>query len=243
MTVEEGRAPARRRSYPYMPTSNWRDLRRRFNANPPRGEVDAAYLASVLGITDRAAANVVPSLRDLGLIDPAGRTTDRAMAWREDAQYADVVGQMIEEIYPQALRDVAPPPNPDRETAKRWFMRDLNTGEPQGERLARFYLMLASGNPNAVEEQPGGAGPRAATRRTTGGTAPARGRARTGTARTGTATTPTVTAIPDGVAQTGAATRGPSLHIDIQVHIDPAATADQIDAIFASMARHLYGRE
>ena len=33
----------------------------------------------------------------------------------------------------------------------------------------------------------------------------------------------------------------PSVHIDIQVHIDPSATADQIDQIFASMARHLYG--
>ena len=243
MTMEEGRAPARRRSYPYMPNSNWRDLRRRFNANPPRGDVDAAYLAGVLGITDRAAANVVPSLRDLGLIDQAGRTTDRAMAWRDDAQYAEVVGQMIEEIYPQALRDVAPPPDPNREAAKRWFMRDLNTGEPQGERLARFYVMLASGNPNAAEEQPAGVGPRATTRRATGGTTPGRGRAGTGTARTGTAANSPALATPEGPAQTGAATRGPSLHIDIQVHIDPAATADQIDAIFASMARHLYGRE
>ena len=34
----------------------------------------------------------------------------------------------------------------------------------------------------------------------------------------------------------------PCLHIDIQVHIDPAATAEQIDQIFASMARHLYDR-
>ena len=32
----------------------------------------------------------------------------------------------------------------------------------------------------------------------------------------------------------------PSLHIDIQVHISPDATTDQIDQIFASMAKHLY---
>ena len=32
----------------------------------------------------------------------------------------------------------------------------------------------------------------------------------------------------------------PSLHIDIQVHISPDATSDQIDQIFASMAKHLY---
>ena len=32
----------------------------------------------------------------------------------------------------------------------------------------------------------------------------------------------------------------PSLHIDVQVHIDSSATAEQIDQIFKSMATHLY---
>ena len=35
----------------------------------------------------------------------------------------------------------------------------------------------------------------------------------------------------------------PALHIDIQVHIDPTSSAEQIDQIFASMAKHLYGYE
>lgn len=35
--------------------------------------------------------------------------------------------------------------------------------------------------------------------------------------------------------------QGPTLHIDIQVHISPEASPDQIDQIFASMAKHLYG--
>ena len=40
-----------------------------------------------------------------------------------------------------------------------------------------------------------------------------------------------------------AAAKRPALHIDIQVHIDPTASAEQIDHIFASMARHFYGDE
>lgn len=32
-----------------------------------------------------------------------------------------------------------------------------------------------------------------------------------------------------------------SVHIDFQIHISPEASADQIDQIFASMKRHLYG--
>lgn len=34
---------------------------------------------------------------------------------------------------------------------------------------------------------------------------------------------------------------GPSLHIDVQIHISPEASTTQIDQIFASMAKHLYG--
>lgn len=33
----------------------------------------------------------------------------------------------------------------------------------------------------------------------------------------------------------------PSVHIDIQIHISPEASGDQIDRIFKSMAKHLYG--
>jgi Family of unknown function (DUF5343) len=33
----------------------------------------------------------------------------------------------------------------------------------------------------------------------------------------------------------------PSVHIDIQIHISPEASSDQIDQIFKSMAKHLYG--
>lgn len=33
----------------------------------------------------------------------------------------------------------------------------------------------------------------------------------------------------------------PSVHMDIQIHISPEASIDQIDQIFKSMAKHLYG--
>jgi hypothetical protein len=34
----------------------------------------------------------------------------------------------------------------------------------------------------------------------------------------------------------------PNVHIDINIHIDQTASAEQIEQVFASMARHLYGR-
>ena len=75
----------------------------------------------------------------------------------------------------------------------------------------------------------------------------------------GLSTTPRVLSSPDGAKQvaqtaeraapaeetpvrTGQST-GPSIHIDVQVHIDSNASAEQIDQIFTSMARHLYRPE
>jgi hypothetical protein len=48
----------------------------------------------------------------------------------------------------------------------------------------------------------------------------------------GKAATPPVANQPGG---------GPSVHIDIQIHIAPEASVDQIDQIFRSMSKHLYG--
>lgn len=44
-----------------------------------------------------------------------------------------------------------------------------------------------------------------------------------------------------GTSGTGRSATGPTLHIDMQIHISPEASADQIEQIFASMAKHLYG--
>ena len=49
--------------------------------------------------------------------------------------------------------------------------------------------------------------------------------------------------VAEGNAKVAISTNRPALHIDIQVHIDPTSNAEQIDQIFASMAKHLYGNE
>lgn len=47
--------------------------------------------------------------------------------------------------------------------------------------------------------------------------------------------------VPGGRANPPALPGGPALHIDIQIHISPESSAQQIDKIFESMAKHLYG--
>jgi hypothetical protein len=48
------------------------------------------------------------------------------------------------------------------------------------------------------------------------------------------------TSKPKGLAEPQT-TDQPSVHIDFQIHISPEASPEQIDQIFASMRRHLYG--
>jgi hypothetical protein len=55
---------------------------------------------------------------------------------------------------------------------------------------------------------------------------------------TGPLHTPVVTS---PSAEAVRASGGPALHIDVQIHISPEASIEQIDQIFSSMAKHLYG--
>ena len=48
---------------------------------------------------------------------------------------------------------------------------------------------------------------------------------------------------PNSLAEGAVKPNDPSVHIDIQIHIDSSATSEQIDQLFESMARHLYRRE
>ena len=225
---------ADRPSFPSIPAKNWWDLRQRFRTSPPR-EVNAAYLSAVLGLQEKAAANLVPSLRTVGLIDDSGKPTERAGRWRDDEHYPEVTREIISEVYPQALLDVAPPDNPDPVAVKRWFMRETGTGEGRANILSAFYRLLAAGDPAGRDEAPKRA---AAERQASTG----RGQTRQSTPRR-TSKDDTDTAgsrdAADGVGKTPL----PSLSVAVQVYIDKDMTAEQVDHVFASMARHLYGKQ
>jgi hypothetical protein len=48
-------------------------------------------------------------------------------------------------------------------------------------------------------------------------------------------------AAPPIAAHNSPSAKHPAVHIDIQIHISPESSAEQIDKIFESMAKHLYG--
>jgi len=231
-----------RRSFPSIPASAWWDLRRRFQQAVPR-QVDSDYLQSVLGIGPGHANNLMSPLRAVGLIDGEDRPTEAAQAWRSNEEYAVVCRQMLENIYPSQLRDALPPPAPNKDAVERWFMRNTGVGQGAARKMGTFYRLLAEADPaaqdrvSAPEDRPQRSAPRAAAE-PPGRTAPRASRA---------GAVARAQAQPQGASRDlgqaeGAGGGRPSLHIDVQVHIPTDASAEQIDRIFESMARHLYGQ-
>lgn len=228
-----------RRAYPKIPARNWYDLRRRMKQALPSA-ITVDYLQSVLGLEAPSARNLMAPLRAVGLIDDEGRLTDLAHEWRTDEGYPDACAKMLRTVYPQDLLAAFPAPEPDRDGLGRWFMRNARVGEGAAKQLGAFYLMLAS--PTLENNQEGRTSkPRDAELRSRDGvSAAAATPERRRRVQEGIASRPQP---PEPKAPAQPPVGGPSVHIDVQIHIDPNASADQIDQIFASMARHLYGRE
>ena len=221
-----------KRVFPIISSRAWWDLRRAFSRSLP-GEVNARYLATVLDMSERAAANVLPNLRRVGLVDDAGAPTERAVLWRDDAHYPEVCSAIVGDVYPKQLTDALPPPDPDRERVTSWFARETRTGEAASSQMGRLYILLTQRDVRMGEERladlPVGG--------KSGGGAPRKpappGRSREDQAAV--AAEKRAPEVPKGLA--------PDVHIDIQVHIDASASPEQIEQIFKSMAKHLYGRE
>ncbi len=214
------------RGFPMIPARIWWELRAKAKRSPPP-EITASYVATACGISEKAAANVVPHLRRVGLIEKdSNKTTPRLFDWREDESYAKVCADVLKELYPAELRDALPPPDPDRSQAERWFARKTQTGESSSKQMASFYALVAKADVRESEQGEGEGGaprprPRPAPREPP---APKRRNE---------------TSAPDR-NDVRPKTHVPAMHIDIQIHISPQSSPEQIDAIFASMARHLY---
>jgi hypothetical protein len=229
-------------TYPSLPARTWWDLRRRFQQSPP-SKVDSDYLQTVLSIQEKHAANLTGPLTQLGLIDDNGQPTPVAEDWRHDETYPEACKKILENVYPPALREALPPPKPDRGELEKWFARNARVGTAAAGKMATTYLVIAAADPSgSVQQQPqrsrdsGNGAKRRAARKPEPARRPAAPATTEAAASEAVSATGTAAAAPNGAIE------GPSVHVDVQVHISPDATADQIDAIFASMAKHLYAK-
>lgn len=216
-------------TYPILAEKAWWELRKKFHQSLPISGVTISYLSTALSLGQKAAGNVRPTLRRLGLIDDEGIITDRAKKWRDNEQYAEVCDEIRTELYPQELRDLFPSPTEDdREAIRRWFANRASVGAAASKMMASFYILLSEANPLAAVEVI--RAPRVAKPKK-----PERVKPET--------KKPTKEAPSSEVEkETGDIERVlglPSININIEVHISSDADTTQIDQIFASMAKHL----
>ncbi|MHB1684163.1 MAG: DUF5343 domain-containing protein [Bacilli bacterium] len=231
-------------TYPRIPEKNWWALRAQFMKTIP-GSVTNTYLKSLLGLSsEKSAANLIPPLRQLGLIDAEGKPTPRANDWRTDSKYDAVCESIVRELYPRELIDLYSGSELDTEACKGWFLHTAALGGGAARQCAAMYVLLNTPIDKVDDDtkvaKPVSAKPKRAesphklniSRNIK--TAPQE-KPQEEVSKVTSAITPSPS------VESGNLLR-PSVHIDLQIHISPEADATQIDSIFASMAKHLYSK-
>jgi hypothetical protein len=210
-------------TFPLIPATHWWSLRKRFNVSIPT-KVDARYLSTALNMTESSAQNnIIPALRKMKLIDDDNKPTDLVKKWRDDAAYPAVCDEIRKSTYPKELFDVAPDPlGADKEAARRWF-KSHGAGEALTNKALATYILLVEADPAKANTEfapkPKGNNPKESKRPAPKADSESKDKTKH--------------------EQQPPRSFAPQLHLNVQVHISPETTPDQIEAIFASMAKHL----
>lgn len=213
-----------------LPVSHWWSLRLRFQTSIP-GVITSSYVASALNMKEVSArANVLPYLRQVGIIDEEGKPKNRAREWRDDKQYAEVCKNIVEETYPSELKDACPEPVSDRACVERWFANRTGSGKTAIQKMVTFYITLLEADASKAPVLKGSKAPAKSKTQKAAPKAINKGIVR-----------PTSPAAND-ISSPHEPSK-PSIHINLEVHISADASPDQIDKIFESMAKHIYRRK
>ena len=221
-------------SYPKMPAIAWRTLRAKAAAAPST-KFTPEVVAALMGMSspESAQRNTVSHMRRLGLIDEDGSLTARGIKWRNDSSFGDACQEILDEVYPNDLDALlGNDGSPDTMKVTTWFGHQ-GFGESNARQMAATYVMVAS---KQIPEPP----------TTDSGDAKTEGQPTK--KPTKKPPKPKMTNSPqEGAEQeppspTVRTDNGPTIHLDIQIHIPADATPEKIDHIFSSMARHLYSK-
>lgn len=215
-----------KKTYPYISSRVWFTLREKLRQSKPRS-INADWLMSALDVSEKGAGNVLPQVRALGLVDDKGAPSSIAEDLRHDDSYATACREIIERVYDETLQDAHNDPAADPTKVAVWFMRNAGTGSATAKVQAKFYLLLLGGELPSEDEKKKvkAAAPRAAKT----------------VAKKVSSSQPAQNVRPKQDDTSPANPQKPTLHIDLQIHIAADATEAHIDAVFRSMATHLYG--
>jgi len=212
-----------KKSYPMLGIKNWWLLRKKFDTKIP-SVVDGDYLATVLSMSvGSAQTNVLPSLRIIGLVDQDGKPTDLAKRWRDAKEYAKVCKEIMEKVYPKSLTDAAPDPSKNKDDIKRWFKK-TGVGDAAARMMTAFYTLLYKADvegEKSIQETVKKPAEKERSKSTPKGKPASKDKMEE----------------PGGEDQI--VNQFPEIHINVQVHVSADSTPEQVDHLFASIAKHL----
>lgn len=224
-------------TYPKIGRRIWLSMRTRFAKSMPT-TVTTDYVSSIVEMGDASAkANVLSPLRALGILDKDNKPTELAERWRHDDEYKQVCEDIRKAVYPIGLLETYPEGSPDQhEQIKKWFAKNGKVGDSAARMFADTYILLSQADLSAPEGDV--AKPKAVKK---AATPAAKSSAKAASKAAQVAAIPPKEAPPDPHEgrNPGGKGRLPSVHIDVQVHISPDTTPEQIDRIFESMSKHL----
>lgn len=221
--------------FPNIPVTHWVNLRTQFKKSIP-GTISSNYLASILDMSEASAkANIIPSLRQIGLIDSEGKTNQElAKKLRDDDLYVKFCQETLTRIYPQELRDAFPDKDSNRDKVKKWFMNHTGVGNSAANRIVAFYLALLEADPTGQK----------ATKSNNNSKSKETKAKPNKTANKAidipVEEKPTVVDKSIHPHKDSKDNSGPSLNVNIQIHISSDASPDQIKSIFENMAKYIY---
>ncbi|MGZ8175103.1 MULTISPECIES: DUF5343 domain-containing protein [Methylobacter] len=227
-------------SFPMIADSSWWKLRVLFRRKVPT-IVTPTYLATALSMGEASArANLIGPFKKIGIIDDDGKPTDLAHDWRDDHKYASVCETLIETCYPQELKDLFHSPDANIQRLTNWFMSHTRCGEPTAKKYARFYLLLLKADFKEAEiatnnkEQKVKAVTKSSEKNKPLLVTPATSQQQEVVLQNPAIVAPAQTSVVPRMLN-----NSPELHINIQLHISPESSTEQIDKIFESMSKHL----
>ena len=210
--------------YPQIPSTIWWGVRNLLIQRPTI-QLDSVAISSRFGVQPRAAQQYLRELQNAGILDEEGRASDLAKKWRLDDSYREAVEEIAANIYPQQLLDLAPPGEADRNIVKNWFMTSAGLGEGSANNKTATYFRITANDPGDSATENGQPSKTSASRDSSNAT---RTRARNDNGKG------------EKVRRdSGTGDLQMPLNVNVQIHISADASADQIDTIFSSMAKHL----
>lgn len=244
--VNQGRVDSKlRHTVPYAPWSQFKHFLDKMKMLNPR-IIDSAYLKSNQ-MGGQQPGPLMTAIQFLGLVDSDGTPTERLeqLRVRGEQQYSQALEKVIKDAYSELFNAVNVE-EADRDTIYNQIRSVYQCSTRLAETATPLFLALAhEAGMNVATPLTRSAG---ATERSIRQTSQAGRRQNSGTAQESGSLAGRRRAndLSGGKSdERGDSTSigkstNPEVHINLQIHIDAAASPDQIEGIFAAMAKHLY---